>query len=248
MKKTYMMLLLAGMLLLALPQTLKANQKIESQTIQDAFLTTLAPSISEGIIQQYGYLKSYRLNDASIVSMKRNQKEGFDFTVQVEIKTFENADNPPYGTEKMTFQIQTDGVALVEVEHEGDEEERKVNEFYKDVLMDITHSFHLNVLPFEKYTYPQLQYQAEQNNDFNTLQAIVEDIVINILNPGIQPPNKNVILPVTYLKETEGYIVFKKSDGTNMLYVLKNENGQWQVVDKKSAKGKKMKADLLWYM
>ncbi|MBB4825210.1 hypothetical protein HNO89_002439 [Sporosarcina luteola] len=248
MKKTYMILLLAGMLLLAVPQTLKANPQIESQTIQDAFLTVLAPSISEGIIQQYGYLKSYGLYDASIVSMKRNQKDGFDFTVEVEIKTFEEAHNPPYGKETMKFHVQTDGVALVSVEHEGDEEENKVNQFYKEVLMDITHSFHLNVLPFEKYTYPQLQYLAESNNDFNSLQAIVDDIVTNILNPDIQPPNKNVISPVTYLKDTEGYIVFKKSDGTNMLYVLKNENGQWKVVDKKNAKGKKMDADLLWYM
>lgn len=231
------------------PLTFKAEQtNNDQQSTQDALLTTLQPYISEGIIDYYGYDKSYGLYDAKIVSIRREEKDGFSFTVEVQVNTFETAENPPYGKETMQFEISPKGIKLQEFTHEGDEEEKKLHQFYKETLIDIKKSFHLNLLPYERYDYNQLRYKAEKQNEFNSLAHIAEEIVINILSTEIQPPYKNVINPVTFVKGNEGFILFKKADGTNFYYKVLKENGIWKVIDQDSEKGKKMKYDLLWYM
>ncbi|MGN7386329.1 DUF3888 domain-containing protein [Sporosarcina sp. SAFN-015] len=220
----------------------------DQQSIQDALLTTLQPYISEGVIEYYGYDKSYGLYDAKIVSIQREEKGGFSFTVEVQVNTFETAENPPYGKETLQFGISPKGIKLLDFAHEGDDEEKKIQKFYKEVLIDIKQSFHLNLLPYERYDYNQLRYKAEKQNDFNSLAHIAEEIVINILSTEIQPPYKNVINPVTFVKGNDGFILFKKADGTNFYYKVLKENGIWKVIDKDSEQGKKMEYDLLWYM
>lgn len=208
----------------------------------------LDPFISEGIIEYYGYDKSYGLYDADIISIQREEEGGFTFVVDVQVNTFETAENPPYGKETMRFNISPSGVEMVSFSHEGDDDEKKLLQFYKEVLIDIKQSFHLNLLPYERYDYNQLRYKAEIQNEFNSLAAIVEEVVISILSPDTQPPYKNVINPVTFVKGDEGFILFKKADGTNMYYKVKIENGIWKVTEQESEKGKKMKYELLWYM
>ncbi|WP_252504662.1 DUF3888 domain-containing protein [Sporosarcina sp. Marseille-Q4943] len=231
------------------PLTSKAEQtNIDQQSIQDALLSTLQPYISEGIIDFYGYDKSYGLYDAKILNIQRDEKGGFSFTVEVQVNTFETAENPPYGKETLQFGISPKGVKLLDFTHEGDDEEKKLHQFYKEALIDIKKSFHLNLLPYERYDYNQLRYKAEKQNDFNSLAHIAEEIVINILSTEIQPPYKNVINPVTFIKGNEGFILFKKADGTNFYYKVLKENGIWKVVEQESEKGKKMGYDLLWYM
>ena len=231
------------------PLSSKAEQTTnDQQSIQDALLTTLQPYISEGIIEYYGYDKSYGLYDAKIKSIRREEKGGFSFTVEVQVNTFETAENPPYGKETLQFGISSKGIKLLDFAHEGDDEEKKIQKFYKEVLIDIKQSFHLNLLPYERYDYNQLRYKAEKQNDFNSLAHIAEEIVINILSTEIQPPYKNVINPVTFVKGNDGFILFKKADGTNFYYKVLKENGIWKVIDQDSEQGKKMEYDLLWYM
>ena len=231
------------------PLSSKAEQTThDKQSIHDALLTTLQPYISEGIIDYYGYDKSYGLHDAKIVSIQREEESGFSFTIEVQVNTFETAENPPYGKETLQFGVSPKGVKLLDFAHEGDDEEKKIQKFYKEVLIDIKQSFHLNLLPYERYDYNQLRYKAEKQNDFNSLAHIVEEIVINILSTEIQPPYKNVINPVTFVKGNDGFILFKKADGTNFYYKVLKENGIWKVIDQDSEKGKKMEYDLLWYM
>ena len=231
------------------PLSSKAEQTThDKQSIHDALLTTLQPYISEGIIDYYGYDKSYGLYDAKIVSIQREEESGFSFTIEVQVNTFETAENPPYGKETLQFGVSPKGVKLLDFAHEGDGEEKKIQKFYKEVLIDIKRSFHLNLLPNERYDYNQLRYKAEKQNDFNSLTHIVKEVVINILSTEIQPPYKNVINPVTFVKGNEGFILFKKADGTNFYYKVLKENGIWKVIDQDSEKGKKMEYDLLWYM
>jgi hypothetical protein len=231
------------------PLSSKAEQTThDKQSIHDALLTTLQPYISEGIIDYYGYDKSYGLYDAKIVSIQREEESGFSFTIEVQVNTFETAENPPYGKETLQIGISPKGIKLLDFAHEGDDEEKKIQKFYKEVLIDIKQSFHLNLLPYERYDYNQLRYKAEKQNDFNSLAHIAEEIVINILSTEIQPPYKNVINPVTFVKGNEGFILFKKADGTNFYYKVLKENGIWKVIDQDSEKGKKMEYDLLWYM
>ncbi|MFC5602024.1 DUF3888 domain-containing protein [Sporosarcina koreensis] len=220
----------------------------DQHSIQDALLITLSPYISDGIIDYYGYDKSYGLHDAKIMGIHREGKGGFSFTVDVQVNTFETAENPPYGKETLQFRISPKGIKLLDFTHIGDEEEKKLSRFYKDAIIDIKKSFRLNLLPYERYEYNQLRYKAEKQNEFNSLAHIAEEIVINILSTEIQPPYKNVISPVTFIRGNEGFILFKKADGTNYYYKVLNENGIWKVIDQDSEKGKKMKYDLLWYM
>ena len=249
MKLLHILLPFLVISMLSQPLMSKAESTtIDQQSIQDALLTTLQPYISEGIMDYYGYHKSYGLYDAKLLNIQREEDGGFSFTVEVQVNTFETAENPPYGKETLQFGISAKGVKLLDYAHKGDDEEKKLHQFYKEALIDIKKSFRLNLLPYERYDYNQLRYKAEKQNEYDSLAHIVEEIVINILSPDIQPPYKNVIDPVTFVKDDEAFILFKKADGTNFYYRALKENGIWKVVDQESEKGKKMEYDLLWYM
>lgn len=148
----------------------------------------------------------------------------------------------------MTFNISPFGVKTINFQHEGDKLEKDINEFYKATLSDIKQSFNLNLGSYSSFTYNQLQYQAEINNEFRSLFNIAEEIVTNILFPERKIPNKNVIDPVTFIKDNTGYILFKKSDGTNVIYKVQKKDGNWIVTDKNSKQGKKMDYKLPWYV
>ncbi|MCJ7842826.1 hypothetical protein MUB24_18475 [Lederbergia sp. NSJ-179] len=72
----------------------------------------------------------------------------------------------------MTFSISPFGVKTIRFKHEGDKEEKEINEFYNATLSDIKQSFHLNLGSYSSYTYNQLQYQAEINNEFKSLVTL----------------------------------------------------------------------------
>ncbi|WP_025784643.1 DUF3888 domain-containing protein [Sporosarcina sp. D27] len=214
--------------------------------IYDTLLTTLYPSIDKEIINYYGYPKQFE--DEKILSITRNHEGSFDFNVKVQVTTFEHAHDPPYGKVTMTFNVDPFGVKTINFQHKGDKLEKDIDEFYKATLSDIKQSFNLNLESYTAYTYNQLQYQTEINNEFNSLFTIVDEIVTNILAPERKIPNKNVIDPVTFLKDNTGYILFKKSDGTNVIYKVQKKAGNWIVTDKNSKQGKKMDYKLPWYI
>lgn len=222
------------------------SEQPDYKLIYDTLITTLFPSVDKEIINYYGYPKQYE--DVKILSITREHEGSFDFNAEVQVTTFEHAHDPPYGKETMTFNISPFGVKPLSFQHEGDELEKDINEFYKATLSDIKQSFNLNLESYTSYTFNQLQYQAEINNEFKSLLNIGEEIVINILLPERKIPNKNVIDPVTFIKGNTGYILFKKSDGTNVNYQVQKKDGNWIVTDKTSKQGKKMDYKLPWYI
>ncbi|MGG0645034.1 DUF3888 domain-containing protein [Sporosarcina gallistercoris] len=215
--------------------------------IYDTLLTMLDPSIQKEIINYYGYLKQYGLYDAEILSIIRREGQ-FGFIVKVRVTTFEHADDPPNGKETMTFYVDPLGVKTISFQHKGDKLEKEIDEFYKATLVDIKQSFNLNLKSYTVYKYNQLQYEAEINNEFKSLFTIADEIVTNVLVPERKIPNKNVIDPVTFLKDDTGYILFKKSDGTNVNYKVRKKDGNWIVTDKNIKQGKKMDYKLPWYI
>lgn len=222
------------------------SEQPDYKLIYDTLITTLFPSVDKEIINYYGYPKQYE--DVKILSITREHEGSFDFNAEVQVTTFEHAHDPPYGKETMTFNISPFGVKPLSFQHEGDELEKDINEFYKATLSDIKQSFNLNLESYTSYTFNQLQYQAEINNEFKSLLNIGEEIVINILLPERKIPNKNVIDPVTFIEGNTGYILFKKSDGTNANYQVQKKDGNWIVTDKTSKQGKKMDYKLPWYI
>lgn len=224
------------------------SEQPDYKLIYDTLITSLETSIQKEIINYYGYHKQYGLYDAKILSIIREPEGQFSFIVKIQVTTFDHAHDPPYGKETMTFKIDPFGVKKISFQHEGDKLEKDINEFYKATLSDIKQSFNLNSEPYSSYTYNQLQYQAEINKEFKSLFNIAEEIVINILLPERKIPYKNVIDPVTIIKGNTGYILFKKSDGTNVNYQVQKKDGNWIVTDKNSKQGKKMDYKLLWYV
>lgn len=246
-KLTY--ILMATITFLIVPSKIDAQRKQpEYKLIYDTLITTLNNSIQNEIINYYGYPKQYGLYDAKILSIIRDHEAQFSFTTKVQVTTFVHAHNPPYGKETMTFKINPMGVKIISFKHEGDKEEKVINEFYSATLSDIKKSFNLNLESYSSYTYNQLQFQAEINNEFKSLFNIAEEIVTNILLPERKIPYKNVIDPVTFIKGNTGYMLFKRSDGTNVIYQVQKKEGNWKVTDKNSKQGKKMDYKLPWYV
>jgi hypothetical protein len=247
--KFYFILSICLFMILIQPNNTDAEQnKIDNKLLLDTLLTLLDPYISEEIERYYGYQKSYGLYDAKILHISREKGEQFRFKVKVQINTFEEAHNPPYGKETIILEVDIDKVKVIKFIHEGDEEEKKIARFYDEVISDIRQTFKLNLNSFKKLNYEQLLYKSEKQREYKSLSDIVTDIIDNELTPEIIPPYKNVIEPVTFIKENQGYILFKKADGTNMVFQVFKLDGKWGVVKKESKQGKKMKNNLLWYM
>ncbi|MDQ0271459.1 DUF3888 domain-containing protein [Cytobacillus purgationiresistens] len=248
MKKLFIGLSFSILILWIHPLNMAAETEIESKLVYDTLLTTLEPHISEAVAAYYGYHKQYGLYDTTIKKIKRTEKGSYHFIVTVQVQTFEAAHNPPYGKEKIKFDVSPIGIKTIKFKHRGDEDEAKLNQFYRDALRDINKSFHLRLNAYEKYNHNQLHYLAERQPEYQSLANIVADIVIEELNPTIKPPYKNSINPVTFIKGKQGYILFKKSDGSNVVYRLVYEKNNWIVKLKDSKSGKEMKKELLWYM
>ncbi|WP_088230740.1 DUF3888 domain-containing protein [Bacillus cereus] len=246
-KLTY--ILIATITFWIIPSKIYAqSEQADYKLIYDTLITTLHPSIKKEIINYYGYPKQYGLYDAKILSIIREHEDQFSFITKVQVTTFEHAHDPPYGKETMTFKISPFGVKTISFKHEGDKVEKEINEFYSATLSDIKRSFNLNLESYSSYTYNQLQYQAEINNEFNPLFNIAGEIITNILLPERKIPYKNVIDPVTFINGNTGYMLFKKSDGTNVNYKVQKKDGNWIVTAKNSKQGKKMDYKLLWYV
>ena len=223
------------------------SEQPDYKLIYDTLLTILYPLIDKEIINYYGHPKQFGLYDAKILNINRHEGQ-FGFITEVQVTTFVHAHNPPYGKETITFKIDPSGVKTISFQHEGDNLEKVINEFYKATLADIAESFELNIESYASYTYNQLRYQAEINNEFKTLTAIADEIVINILLPQRKIPDKNVIDPITLIKDNTGYMLFKMSDGTNVIYTLQKKDEKWEVTDRKKKQGKKMDDLIPWYV
>ncbi|MFB7155701.1 MULTISPECIES: DUF3888 domain-containing protein [unclassified Lysinibacillus] len=246
-KLTY--ILMATVTILIIPSTIYAqNEKADYKLMYDTLITILNPSIEKEIIHYYGYLKQYGLYDAKILSINREHEGQFSFLTEVQVTTFEHAHDPPYGTETMTFEVSPNVLKTISFQHVGDKVEKDLIAFYSASLSDIKQTFNLNLATYHSYTYNQLQYQAEINNEFKPLFKLVEEIGTNILLPQRKIPYKNVIDPVTYIKGNTGYILFKQSDGTNVSYQVQKKDGNWIVKDKISKQGEKMDYKLPWYL
>ncbi|MDX8363482.1 DUF3888 domain-containing protein [Cytobacillus sp. IB215316] len=219
MNKTLLILFISLLLFNVQPNVIKSNQnELDNKLLSDTLITVLNPYISEEVAKHYGYYKLYGLYDVEIINLTRESEGGFSFKVTVQVKTFEHAHNSPFGEETITFEINPSSVKTINFIHKGDKEDKKVNYFYKEVLSDIQTTFNLNLKSFSKYNYKQLQHMTEKQKEYQSLLDIVKNIKVNILNPNIEPPYKNVIDPVTFVKGNKALIIFKISDGTNIIY------------------------------
>lgn len=220
MKRKFCFVFLIWMLIiLVLPNNISAEQnETDDKLLSDALITLLAPYISKAIEDYYGYQKSYGLYDTIILDILREEAGQFNFKVKVQVNTFEEAHNPPYGKETIILDVNLDKVKVIEFIHKGDEWEKEITDFYDEAISDIRQTFKLNLNSYKELNYNQLMFKSETEKEYKSLSNIVTDIIDNELTPEINTPYtpyKNVINPVTFIKENQGYILFKESDGTN---------------------------------
>lgn len=235
------------------PNYLKAQQEqSEEQLIKEALIRTLLPHIHEKInkylkdFKTYGtYSMNFGTMDTKLLSIKRNEpNEPFNYEADIEISTFEHAHNPPHFKINITLDFNYSEYKITHFEIKGDDTFKEIESFYKETLADIKQSFDLNLKGYKHYNPNELK-----NLGFNQLHQIVTDIARTTLAPYAKQthPSKNVVAPITFLKEDRGTILIKKGDGTNVVYFLQNIDNIWTIKDKKQKKGKKMEAKLLWY-
>ncbi|MEH7614032.1 DUF3888 domain-containing protein [Gottfriedia acidiceleris] len=137
-KKFYLFITISLFIFFIQPYVIKASQnEVNNKLLHDTLLTTLDPHISDGVEEYYGYHKQYGLYDAKILNIKREREGSFSFLAKVQVNTFEHAHNPPYGKETMTFDVSPMGIKRINYVHEGDEEEKKLKQFYIETISDI---------------------------------------------------------------------------------------------------------------
>lgn len=252
MKKRFcLMLLICTFITFILPNPIYGERKTDHQLLSDTLITLLYPAITEAIENYYGYSKAFDLFEAKILGITRAQEGSFTFTVKVQVTTFKEAHNPPYGKETIFLEVKPGKVRILTFIHKGDEYEKTIVRFYDKVISDIKDTFSLNLDAFKMFTYDQLLFKAEKQKDFQSLSSIVSDILKNEINPDIKTPYtpyKNVINPVTFIHGNQGYILYKKANGTNYIVEISKSNHRWVAVNKQRKQGKKMRNELLWYM
>jgi hypothetical protein len=236
-----------------LPNNLKAQQiQSEEQLFRDALKITLLPHIHKEIIKclkEFKTFGTYSMNfgtiDTKLLSIKRKEpNEPLKYETEFEVSTYEHAHNPPHFTINFTLGFNYSEYHISNCEIRGDDTFQEIESFYKETLDDIKQSFDLDLKDYKHYNPNELN-----NFGYNKIHQMVTDIARTTLGPDIEKthPFKNIVAPITYLKENKGYILFKKGNGTNVVYFLEKINDIWIVQDKKEKKGKKMEAKLLWY-
>jgi hypothetical protein len=147
-----------------------------------------------------------------------------------------------------TLKIDLGNVTVTDFDHQGDEWETKIGAFKNRVIQDIQKTFGINFTSYKEYEYGQLLYASEKQKELQSLVDINKQIIEQVLRSEITGGYKNVVNPFTYIKDNHGYIVYKRSNGTNVVITVKREDGKWTVIRKSKKNGELMKSELLWYM
>jgi hypothetical protein len=243
MKKYFIILFI---LLFVSPFTSLAHENIpDGELTKSALKTALYPYILKAIAdyqektQHYApFNMNFDLWEAKILNVEKKPNAN-SFLVKIQLHTYEHAHNPPHFEVTTTIEVSPLGIGVANFEISENKKAQRIEKFYQKAISDITRSFDLNLKSYKVYNSIEVP---------KGLRDTVRNIIKNILNPEIKPPFKNVIDPVTFLKGNKGYILFKKSDGINVVYNLKKENDTWKIINEKSEQGEKMADELIWYM
>lgn len=247
-KRSTISIIICFLPFLLIPSVQAKSQDTQEKLINDAFLTSLDPYMQKAVNAHYQGFKQFGLYDAKVLNIQRESEGGFSFVVKVQVRTFEHAQNPPYGIDAITMNVSPFGVKVINFDHKGDEWETKIARFKREVIDDIQGTFNLDLKTYQQYDLYALRYLSESDKRFSPLVLLSEAIQKNELSPDKKPPYINVIDPIAFIKDHKGYILVKKADGTNILYSIIETGGVWKIAHKQSAQGKQMPKELLWYM
>ncbi|MBD7938485.1 DUF3888 domain-containing protein [Cytobacillus sp. Sa5YUA1] len=240
MKKIVTLLLLIFILF---PNGIVASE--DSSVVSDALLTSLAPILTEKIHQYYGYEKQYNLYDTEIKKLKWNRK-GYHMILKLEITTYEEGYLPPYGQDSLVLDLTPLGPEVITYKHKGDEEEKKVNHFYRKVANDMEHSFKKRWRRYHQTRFNQFQFLASKNGWTDRLIPVMQ--VVKDINNETTSKYKNTIQPLIYFNKEEILILYKNKSGMNEMITLRHFGNGWKVDKREQKQGKKMTEQILSHM
>ncbi|KGE17446.1 DUF3888 domain-containing protein [Paenibacillus wynnii] len=213
---------------------------------KSSLFALLYPYVNAAITEYYGRPKQYMNEEITKVRHVGGNQTKYHYFVDVKLDTFEHAHNPPYGQDLLTFEVKLGKATLVAYDHKGDAWEEKIKIFKKTVLQDIEKTFALDFTHYRKYDYGLLFQEAQHNAEMKPLLDISDNIMNNSLR--VKGAYVNVTAPWVFLRNNEGYIVYKKTDGMNVVIRVVKIAGVWSIMGEVSKQGVQMKPELLWYM
>lgn len=108
-------LLVLGAFTIRMAVTTGANQK-STEAMEQAILCLLSDETFDAVCNYYGEPRQYW--KAALLGLEKLTEHPDGFHAVVQVETFCDAHNPPYGIETMTFYIQYDEVALINFQHQ----------------------------------------------------------------------------------------------------------------------------------
>lgn len=233
--------LLSLLFFILLPNSKHAGK--DTSEVADALLTSLAPVITEQVHQYYGYEKQYNLYDTKIKKLKR---DGYHLFIKLEVTTFEDGQLPPYGQDDIKLDLTPLEAKVIAYKHKGDEEEKKINKFYRIVTKDIEHSFKKKWRNYQQTRFNEFQYLAGEKG-WDDCLLIVSQLVKDMKDETTLK-YKNTIQPLVYFNEEEVLILYKDKDGMNEIISIKNSSNEWKEGEREQKQGKKMTKQILSHM
>ncbi|TCS93937.1 DUF3888 domain-containing protein [Hazenella coriacea] len=93
-----------------------ANQTPVPENLRDrALIEAMGPYIYSAITGYYGKTKLY--DSEKILSVEQDPSGRNDYTVKIQVISFEGPHNPPYGLETVTLRISSYGVTVIDFKH-----------------------------------------------------------------------------------------------------------------------------------
>lgn len=116
-----------------------------------------------------------------------------------------------------------------------EEFEKNMKEFNNKVLSDVVKTYHLNLSGYEEYTHDDLNLKVGDNlNDHS------DNISLQHLFVGSSIGSMRLFLE-NGLEGTEGYFLYKRTNGKNVIKELHKEDKVWVVMSVREKKSKRFR-------
>ncbi|TPG70886.1 DUF3888 domain-containing protein [Brevibacillus laterosporus] len=197
---------------------------IPSEPIQGALILTMNPHVIKAITHYYGYPRAYDLSSVRVVGVSRSMNQPHSYEAVFQVRTYEGNHAPPFSIETIKLAVHPDGVQLTGYSHQGDEWEAKRKVEEQQVQKEFEDYFHIQLAGYQQMSYYQIAHRYRDDPD-NALLLFNQELISQ--KEAIQ--KQSYLLPMTFLGKRDGYILYKRSDGSQIVYFLLKELGSWKL-------------------
>ncbi|AKF93164.1 DUF3888 domain-containing protein [Brevibacillus laterosporus] len=197
---------------------------VPSEPIQGALILTMNPHVMKAITHYYGYPRAYDLSSAKVVGVSRLTNQPHSYEAVFQVKTYEGNHSPPFAIETIKLAVHPNGIQLTGYSHQGDEWEEKRKAEEQQVQKEFEEYFQMKLAGYQQIGYYQIAHQYRDEPD-NALLLLNQELLSQ--KEAIQ--KQVYLLPMTFLGKRDGYILYKRPDGRQIVYFLLKELGTWKL-------------------